>query len=395
MHRELVERRGWIAEAAFLRGFNFANFLPGPEAQQLATYVGWRLHGIAGGVLAGAMFVLPSVFVLLALSYIATAHGEAPYVAAMLYGVQPVVVAIVVEAIGRIGRRTLRHPAHVAIAGASFLAATLARVPFPVIVAVAAIAGIALARIAPSSDQAPEPGSEATAGGREDRGVRSRAIAARAFRVFAIFAAMWAVPVAALAALRGPSDIVVQEALFFTQAAFVTFGGAYAVLSYVAQETVGRGWVTAEQMIQGLALAESTPGPLIMVLQHVGFVAAWNAAAPERRLADAVLGALVTTYVTFLPSFFFIFAGAPYIEAIGRVARARAALTGITAAVVGAILSLAVLFASNVLLPGGRADLFALALAMATFAGLRAGLPVVGVVPAGALAGLAWRLALG
>ncbi|HET8568140.1 MAG TPA: chromate efflux transporter [Candidatus Limnocylindria bacterium] len=380
MHRELVDRRRWIGESSFLHGLSFANLLPGPEAQQLATYVGWRLHGLPGAVLAGTAFVVPSVFVLLALSYVATAYGDVPAVAGLLYGVQPVVVAIVVEALVRIGRRTLRRPEHVAIALATFAAATFTRIPFPAIVAAAGLAGLALGSRDPA-DGAPAPAPRGA--------LRRLAILAAAFGV------LWAVPFAALVAVRGAGDIVVAFALFFTQAAFVTFGGAYAVLAYVAQETVGRGWLSAEQMVQGLALAESTPGPLIMVLQHVGFVSAWNAAPADRRVQDAVLGALVTTYVTFLPSFFFILAGAPYVERLGRDPRVRAALTGITAAVVGAILSLASLFALSALLPAGNVDVLAIALALASFLALRAGLPPFVAVPLGALVGSAARIALG
>ncbi len=383
---ELVERRRWIAERAFLRALNFCTLLPGPEAQQLATYVGWRLHGIAGGIVAGAFFVIPSIFVLLVLSYAVAAYGDVSIVSGLLYGVQPVVVAIVVDALIRIGRRTLRAPVLVGFAIAAYLALQVAGLPFPAVIAIAAAAGILLRRTLPVAhdDAVPRPATE-------PRGTPSP-LRRTALIVF-IAVALWAVPVGALVLSRGADDVLVHEALFFTQAAFVTFGGAYAVLAYVSDAAVNSfGWLTAEEMVQGLGLAESTPGPLIMVLQYVGFLGAWKM-HPEAALMNGTLGALITTYTTFLPSFAFILVAAPWIERLADAPRLRAALTGVTAAVVGVIGRLATVFGASVLLDGSRVDPFAAALAAAAFALLRTtGVPIPVLVPAGAALGAMWRL---
>ena len=404
MHRELVERRRWIGEGAFLRGLNFCTLLPGPEAQQLAAYIGWRLHGIPGAIVAGAFFVIPSVFVLLALSWLAVAHGGVPWVSGLLYGVQPVVIAIVLAAVLRIGKRTLHHPILAAIAVAAFVAVAIARVPFPAVVLGAGLTGLALQRRYPDAFRAPGHGGgrEAAAGAPEpagpergpDHGDVTPSVA-RAVRITLVCVALWAVPVGALLIWRGPGDVLVREALFFTQAAFVTFGGAYAVLAYIAEQAVNTyGWLGPDEMAQGLGLAESTPGPLIMVTQYVGFVGAWRDAGPYPPLLNGVLGGLITTYVTFLPSFLFIFLGAPHVDALGRDRRIAGALVGITAAVVGVIANLALFFGGHVLLRDGRLDPFAVTLALAAFVAIqRFGLPVFSVVPAGALAGMVWRIA--
>jgi chromate transporter len=385
MHRELVERRGWIAERAFLRALNFCTLLPGPEAQQLATYVGWRLHGIAGGIVAGAFFVIPSIFVLLVLSYAVAAYGDVSLVSGLLYGVQPVVVAIVLDALIRIGRRTLRAPLLVAFAVAAYLALQVAGLPFPAVIAVAALAGIALRRALPASgDDAPARPASAP------RAMPSAVRRAALILLAAI--ALWAVPVGALVLARGADDVLVQEALFFTQAAFVTFGGAYAVLAYVSDAAVHAfGWLSDEQMVQGLGLAESTPGPLIMVLQYVGFLGAWKL-HPEAALLNGTLGALITTYTTFLPSFTFVLLAAPYVERLGEAPRLRAALAGVTAAVVGVIARLATVFGASALLDGARVDLFAAALAAVAFALLRrTSIPIPVLILAGAALGAVWK----
>jgi len=401
MHRELVERKRWVSEGQYLRTLNFCMLLPGPEAQQVATYIGWRLHGTLGGIVAGSFFVIPSIFVLLLLSWLAVAHSDVPAITGLLYGVQPVVIAIVVEAVMRIGRRALGHAALVAFAVASFVAIYFLSVPFPLVVVAAAVGGVILQRFVPDAFRQGGHGSgeeeEASAVDEASSGVRPSA--ARNLRLVGTFLVLWAVPVGAVWIWRGGEDVLVNEALFFTGAAFVTFGGAYAVLGYISNVAVnGYGWLSADQMVQGLGLAESTPGPLIMVTQYVGFLGAWNK-APEGfdPLLYGTLGALLTTYVTFLPCFLFIFLLAPYIELLAGNQRIRAALTGVTAAVVGVIANLAVFFAGRVLFPDGVSlrglDVFALVVAVFSFVVLqRFKVPIYLMVPAGALAGMVWTL---
>jgi chromate transporter len=396
MHRELVDRRGWIPEGQFLRALNFCMILPGPEATQLAAYIGWRLHGILGGLAAGVFFVLPSILVLLVLSWLAAAYAELPAVAGLLYGVQPVVLAIVVEAVIRVGRRTLRHPLLVLFAVAAFVALRFFHVPFPIVVAAAALGGALLERRWPAVFQPRGDGAASADAGDASASPTAHPPAGRAARVVGVFFVLWALPVGAVWLWRGAADVLVQEALFFTQAAFVTFGGAYAVLAYVADVAVNRyGWLDAEQMVQGLALAESTPGPLIMVLQYVGFLGAWRLHGDLDPLLAGTLGALLTTYVTFLPSFLFIFLGAPYIERLAGNRRLQAAFVGVTAAIVGVIANLAVFFGGKVLFPsGGVLDGYALAAATLSFALLqRTRLPVYALIPIGAAVGMLWRLA--
>ena len=396
MHREIVERRRWIPEEQFLRALNFCMILPGLEAQQLAVYIGWLLHGTAGGIAAGVLFVVPSIFVLLVLSWLVAAHAGVPAVAGLLYGVRPVVIAIVAEAVLRIGRRTLHHPALYSFAAAAFIAIDFFSVPFPLIVAAAAAGGVLLERALPEAFRPRGAGANpAVPGARSAPTGSSYPPAGRAARIVLLFAALWALPVGLLRLWRGSGDVLVKEALFFTRAAFITFGGAYAVLSYIAHVAVNvYGWLTADQMIQGLALAESTPGPLIMVTQYVSFIGAWNQAHGLGPLASGVLGALITTYVTFLFCFMFIFVGAPYVEALAGNRRLQAALVGVTSAVVGVILNLATFFGAHVLLPAGRGlDVFALVLALASLAAIvRFRLPIQYLVPAGALVGMAWSL---
>ena len=400
MHRELVERKRWISERQFLRTLNFCMLLPGPEAQQVATYIGWRLHGTLGGIVAGSFFVIPSIFVLLFLSYLSVAYSDVPAIVGLLYGVQPVVIAIVVEAVLRIGGRTLHHAALVAFAVASFVAIYFLSVPFPLVVAAAALGGILLQRFVPDAFRARGHGS-ATAEEEEEvldqttSGERPSAL--RNLRLLGTFFVLWAVPVGAIWVWRGGEDVLFREALFFTGAAFITFGGAYSVLSYIADVAVNQyGWLTADQMVQGLGLAESTPGPLIMVTQYVGFLGAWNQSPSGfDPLLYGVLGAAITTYTTFLPCFLFIFLLAPYIELLSNNSRLQAALMGVTAAVVGVIANLAVFFGSRVLFPDGLAslDVFALVVAVVSFVVLqRLKVPIYLMVPAGALAGMLWTL---
>ena len=400
MHRELVDEKRWVSEGQYLRTLNFCMLLPGPEAQQVATYIGWRLHGTLGGIVAGSFFVIPSIFVLLLLSYLAVAHSDVTVVRGLLYGVQPVVIAIVVEAVIRIGKRAMGHPALWAFAVAAFVALFFLGLPFPLVVVAAAVGGVVLQRFVPQAFR----GGGHGAGGDEESAVDRAGPAARPsmlrnLRLVGTFALLWVLPVGAVWLWRGGDDVLFREALFFTGAAFVTFGGAYAVLSYISNVAVNDyGWLTADQMVQGLGLAESTPGPLIMVTQYVGFLGAWNK-APEGfdPLLYGTLGALLTTYVTFLPCFMFIFLLAPYIELLAGNEKIRAALTGVTAAVVGVIANLAVFFAGKVLFPDGVSlgglDVFALVVAVASFVVLqRFKTPIYIMVPIGALLGMAWTL---
>lgn len=395
MHRELVERKQWIGEEQFLRALNFCMFLPGPEAQQLAIYIGSRLNGTLGGVVAGSFFVIPSIFVMLFLSWLAVARGDLPVIRGLFYGIQCVVIAIVAEAVLRIGRRALHHRALVAFAAGAFVALYVFKIHFPWVILAAAIAGVLLHRRWPHIFR---PRTPAPAGQGTPAVFPATAVAyppfSRAVKIAALFLVLWLVPFAALYAWRGGSDVLVAVSLFFTKAAFVTFGGAYAVLSYIADVAVNHfHWLDARQMVEGLGLAETTPGPLIMVTQYVGFLGAWKLHGAHDPLPNAVLGALVTTYVTFLPSFFFIFVGSPYIEALAANRRLQAALTGITSAVVGVILNLAVFFAGKVFFANGSLDRFALALAAISFVLLlRFKVPMYVLVPAAALTGLAWRL---
>lgn len=392
MHRELVDGRRWVTESLFLRALNFVTILPGPEAQQLATYIGWRLHGTLGGIVAGSFFVIPSIFVLLVLSWLAAVGADVPAIAGLLYGIQTVVIAIVVEAVLRIGRRALRHPILYGIAAAAFVGLYLLHVPFPIVVIGAGVLGALL------HARWPEPfrpqGHGAASGTTEESHAAAPPPTRHLITMTCTFLVLWGVPVGALVLWRGTSDVLVQEALFFTQAAFVTIGGAYAVLSYISDVAVNvYGWVDAHQMVQGLGLAESTPGPLIMVTQYVGFLGAWRFHGDLDPLLAGILGALTTTYVTFLPSFLFVLGGAPYFEALAGNRRLQASLTAVTAAIVGVILNLAVYFGLQVLLPGGRLDGFALAVGVAAYLALwRLKLPVYLLVPAGAAVGMIWTL---
>jgi chromate transporter len=352
MHRELVDERRWISEERFLHALNYCMLLPGPEAQQLATYIGWLLHRTWGGLVAGGLFVLPSVVILLALSYVYVAYGHVPLVMAVLSGFKPVVVAVVIEAVLRIGRRALKRRVHFLIAGLAFISIYVLQVPFPAIVLAAAVVGLAGVRIRPDlfASNAPVAAEEAP--------LPPHTLPSRRRDVVIIMSGviLWTLPLILLAAVRGWDSLHVRQYKFFTQAALVTFGGAYSVLAYVTQAAVtSYGWLTHAQAVDGLALAETTPGPLIMVLQFVGYVAAWNHPEGLPQPVSALAGALVTTYVTFLPCFLFIFLGAPYIEVLRGSKNLTGALTGVTAAVVGVVLNLAIVFGATVLWPDGLA----------------------------------------
>jgi chromate transporter len=362
MHRELVETRRWISERRFLHALNYCMVLPGPEAQQLATYIGWLLHGTRGGIVAGALFVLPSLALLVALSWAYLALGNTPLVAAILAGVKPAVVAIVIAATVRIGTKALRGPFPVAIAIAAFLALAVFSVPFPWVIAGAALAGFLGKRFAPrgshhatnaSATQGPSIIDDDTPPPAHAR-VSSRRFAT----VVVVGLVAWAIPFAFLLAAFGREGDFAAMARFFTQAALLTFGGAYAVLPYVVDAAVEQyGWATMGQMIDGLALGETTPGPLIMIVAFVGFVGAWTKAAlgPEALVAAGIVGACVATWFTFLPSFVFILAGGPFVERSRDDVHLEGPLSAITAAVVGVIASLAVFFAWHVFWPGANA----------------------------------------
>ncbi|MBI3451311.1 MAG: chromate efflux transporter [Rhodospirillales bacterium] len=398
MQTELVDHRRWIDQRSFLRGLNFCTLLPGPEATQLATYIGWRLHGILGGVAAGALFVLPGALVLLVLSWIAARHGDTGAVGAVFYGLKPVVIAIIAQAVWRIGSRALKSWPAVVLAAGAFIAINIVGIDFPWIVLAAAIIGwLAGRRPGPSpfvsgghgGDAATEAAAlPSTDGGRPLR---------RLFRLLALFAVLWAVPVGLALWLLG-SEPFVNIANLFTTAAFVTFGGAYAVLPYVADAAVNKyAWLSSGDMLNGLALAETTPGPLILVLQYVGFFAGWNRAGLFDPTLAAVAAAALTTYVTFLPSFLFIFAAAPYIESMHDNPAIGSALGAITAAVVGVVLNLAVFLATAVFLPAaGGVDLFAIGVAVVAFAiALRFKIQVHWLVLAGAAIGIGHLIVAG
>jgi chromate transporter len=367
MHGDLVDERRWISEERFLHALNYCVLLPGPEAQQLAIYVGWLLHGTLGGLVAGIGFVLPSVFILLALAWTYVAYGSVPLVAALFYGLKPAVVAIVLEAVLRIGKRALETWVLVGVAAASYLGNVVFGVPFPVLVFAAGVLGFVLERTRPAlGDARADADREPIA----DVGVAPTS--ARALTIVAVGTVLWFAPVLLLALWRGAGSVLVQEALFFSRAAMVTFGGAYAVLGYIRDVAVEHyGWLSGGQMMDGLGLAETTPGPLIMVTQFVGFVGAWQHPEGLSPLVAGVVGGLVTTWVTFVPCFIWIFLGAPYIERLRGNRHLTAALSAVTAAVVGVILNLAVVFAVHAFLPDGRVDLVSIVLAIGAFAALQ------------------------
>ncbi|MEW6127558.1 MAG: chromate efflux transporter [Acidobacteriota bacterium] len=392
MHNDLVDRRKWISEERFLHALNFCMLLPGPEAQQLAVYIGWLLHGTRGGIIAGSFFVLPSIAVLLALSYIYARFGNVPFVIAILSGFKPVVVAIVVEAIMKIGKRALKRMEHFIIAGLAFMAIYFLHVPFPLIVFTAAILGLLLKRF-----NLPKTASTIEQSLTQTAKTVSQKPLLHSIKTFSVFVVLWAIPFVILIWWRGWESPLAKLYRFFTQAAFVTFGGAYAVLAYVTQAAVDSyGWLTQSQAVDGLALAETTPGPLIMVLQFIGFMSGWNNPDGLSQTTAGVISALITTYTTFLPSFMFILLGAPYIEKLRENHSLTSALSGVTAAVVGVILNLALVFGLAVIFPSGRlSDInwFAAIMSIAAFIALyRFKIDVLWVVLAGGAIGLLFSL---
>lgn len=329
MHREIVDEHKWLSEQQFLSALNFCMLLPGPEAMQLATYAGWRLHGVKGGLMAGLLFVLPGALVVLALSMLYAAFGNLPWIEAIFFGVKAAVLAIVIEALLRVARRALTSNADWLVAGAAFLALYCFDVPFPLIIIAAGLVGFFRSNPPNTLPSTVRPSFTAL------------------FSTTATWAAIWLVPLALLAMTLGTTHVLTKIGIFFSQLAVVTFGGAYAVLSYMAQAAVEQhGWLTAPEMIDGLALAETTPGPLILVTQFVGYLAALRSMGS---IWGGLAGAAVTLWMTFAPCFLWIFAGAPYIEHIGRMPRLSGALAAITAAVVGVILNLSVWFGLHVL----------------------------------------------
>jgi len=402
MHQELVEKRRWISERRFLHALNYCMLLPGPEAQQLATYLGWLLHRTTGGILAGALFVLPSLLILILLAWLYMAFGQTPLVAGLFYGIKPAVTAIVVHAAWRIGSRTLKNGALWAIAAAAFVALFAFNVPFPAIVLGAALLGViggrlAPGRFAPGGGHASAAKSAGPAVIDDDTAPpeHTRFSSGRLLRIAIVGAVLWALPMGLLTALLGWPHLLTQMSWFFTKAALLTFGGAYAVLPYVYQGAVTHfGWLSAPQMIDGLALGETTPGPLIMVVAFVAFVGAWNHApfGPDALFAAGALAAVLVTWFTFLPSFLFILGGGPLVESTHGDLKFTAPLTAITAAVVGVIANLAAFFAWHTLWPAERFDLIAAAIALgATLALFRFKMNVIHVIMGCALLGLLIR----
>lgn len=359
MHRILVEEKRWISENRFLHALNYCMLLPGPEAQQLATYVGWLLHRTLGGLTAGVLFVLPGAIVMLVLSVLYAGFREVTIVEAIFFGIKAAVLAVVIEAVLRIGKRALKNRFMGALAVVAFIAIFFLAVPFPIIVVAAALIGFFGERLRPDifvvASGHKASGSEAGSGGAADAVLddatlgHTRPSTARAVKVIVICSVLWLGPIAVFWTWLGPSNVYVQESLFFSKMAVVTFGGAYAVLAYVAQQAVEtHGWLAPGEMLDGLGMAETTPGPLIMVVQFVGFMGAYrNPGALDPMLAGA-LGAALTTWVTFVPCFLWIFLGAPYIEALRGNRSLNAALSAITAAIVGVVLNLAVWFGLHV-----------------------------------------------
>ena len=400
MHHELVDRKRWVSNERFLNALNYCMLLPGPEAQQLAIYIGWLLHRIPGGVVAGALFVIPSIFVLLGLSYVYAAHGNVPWIASVFDGLKPAVMAIVAAAVIRIGKKALKNEVMVAIAAAAFIAIFFFKVPFPVIVLSAGLVGLAggmvlrekfhVVRREGNADGAdtyvticPEPDT-----------CHIHPSTKQNVLVVLVSVLLWLVP-SGLLYLYSTAPTLFTEAIFFTKAAFLTFGGAYAVLPYIAQAGVEHySWLTGEQMMDGLALAETTPGPLIMVVQFVGFMAGWNHPGTLSPLIGATIGSLVATYFTFLPCFLLIFLGAPYIEKFRENVKLSTALSGITAAVVGVVLNLAVWFGMHVLFASkGTVNWFGALVGLASFIALQwTRLGIISVILLSGGLGLAWYL---
>jgi len=353
MHRILVDEKRWISESRFLHALNYCMLLPGPEAQQLATYIGWLMHRTLGGIMAGGLFIIPGIIAIMGLSYIYAAYGNVPLVVALFFGLKAAVLAIVLEAVFRIGRRALKNKVMLALAAAAFVGIFFLNIPFPIIIFGAALIGFAGARNGIAAFEIGGGHGGSKQGGAvvdsllgEELPAHARPTVARALRVSGIWLVLWLTPVVTLLLTIGSANVFSEIAVFFSKMAVVTFGGAYAVLAYVAQQAVENyAWLKPGEMLDGLGMAETTPGPLIMVLQFVGFMAAFRDAASLPPMLAGTLGGLLATWVTFIPSFLWIFLGAPFIEALRGNKALNGALSAITAAVVGVVLNLAVWFA--------------------------------------------------
>jgi chromate transporter len=353
MHRLLVEEKKWISESRFLHALNYCMLLPGPEAQQLATYIGWLMHRTLGGVMAGVLFVIPGIIAIMALSYIYAGWGNVPIVVALFFGLKAAVLAIVLEAVFRIGRRSLKNNFMVGLAAAAFIGIFFINIPFPLIILGAALIGFigtksGISAFDIEADHGPKkagaPAAETVL--RDNLPEHARPTVARALRASSIWLALWLIPVIAIVATLGFGNVFSEIAIFFSKMAMVTFGGAYAVLAYVAQQAVENyGWLKPGEMLDGLGMAETTPGPLIMVLQFVGFLAAFRAPGTLPPMLAGTFGGLLATWVTFTPCFLWIFLGAPFIEVLRDNKPLNGALSAITAAVVGVVLNLAIWFA--------------------------------------------------
>jgi chromate transporter len=401
MQTELVDRKRWISQSRFLHALNYCMLLPGPEAQQLAIYIGWLLHRVAGGITAGALFVLPSIFVLWTLSFVYAAYGSVPWISAIFYGFKPVVVAIVISAVIRIGRKALKNEIMWSIAALAFVALFFLKLPFPAIIFSAGLVGLIGGKIWPAkfdviaeADASSNDGSS-TAWEEDAVPEHTRPCFRRELLIATCCLALWWLPVLVAGWTLGRNHTVFQEGIFFSKAAVITFGGAYAVLPYVAQRAVENfGWLKAGQMMDGLGLAETTPGPLIMVLQFVGFMGGWSHPGGLNPLVAATLGALITTWVTFTPCFLWILVGGPHIEQLRGNKTISMTLSAITAAVVGVILNLAIWFALHVVHPPNAAfDWFAAILALSALIVITLWkVEIVAVVIGGGIVGLIYSL---
>ena len=409
MHEELVERRRWITEGRFLHALNYCMLLPGPEAQQLAIYVGWLLHKVRGGLLAGIAFILPAFFLIWGLSWTYAAHGDVDVVNGLFLGLQAAVVGIVAHAVIRIGKKALRTRAMVVVAGASFLAIFVFHLTFPVIILGAGLIGAAGLL---GSTPAPAEGDDADVALRDDAAMppHTQPSARRAMKALVVGLVVWIVPLVLLTRASWAPPVLSEQAVFFSKAALVTFGGAYAVLAYINVAAISYGWLLPGQMATGLGLAESTPGPLIMVTEFIGFMGAYQQPGTLSPAVAGALGALVVTWATFAPCFLWIFLGAPYVEVLRGNRRLASALSGVTAAVVGVVLNLALVLGIHTLFDQVRAvevlgnavpvpvwssvDVFALVIALASFVAMwRFKVHVLWVVGVAAALGIARALA--
>ena len=398
MQTELVEKKKWISQSRFLHALNFCMLLPGPEAQQLAIYIGWLLHRTWGGIVAGAFFVIPSIFILWALSFIYAAFGNIPWITAIFYGLKPAVAAIVLAAVIRIGRKALKNEVMWTLAVLAFIAIYFFKVPFPAIIlsagAIGFVGGLLWRSKFENASKENSTSAASVISDQQESPDHARPNLSRALRISIVWLTLWLTPTVILGAVRGWDSTLFKEGLFFSKAAVITFGGAYAVLPYVTQQALFHyGWLKPGQMMDGLGLAETTPGPLIMVLQFVGFMGAWQHPEGLSPLVAATIGALITTWATFTPCFLWIFLGGPYIEQLRGNARLTSALSAITAAIVGVVLNLAVWFALHVFFPAtGTMDWFAILLCIAAFVAMtRYKVDIIPVVIGAGILGLVYK----